>query len=63
MSRLNLIPKLFLHEFEKFACCSQVKITKTSYKFVTRVTEPLEVIHSDLCEFDGMLLGTVKGIL
>ncbi|KAL0556336.1 hypothetical protein IC582_004849 [Cucumis melo] len=55
MSRLNLIPKLSLHDFEKCACCNQAKITKTSHKSVTRVTEPLELIHSDLCEFDGTL--------
>ena len=30
MSRLNPIPKLSMHEFEKCACCSQAKITKTS---------------------------------
>ena len=60
MSRLNLIPKLSLHDFEKCACCSQAKITKTSHKFVTRVTKPLELIHSDLCEFDGTLTRNSK---
>ncbi|KAL4026406.1 hypothetical protein IC575_014836 [Cucumis melo] len=60
MSRLNLIPKLSLHDFEKCACCSQAKITKTSHKSVTRVTEPLELIHSDLCEFDGTLTRNSK---
>ncbi|KAL0539363.1 hypothetical protein IC582_023574 [Cucumis melo] len=60
MSRLNLIPKLSLHDFEKCVCCSQAKITKTLYKSVTRVTEPLELIHSDLCEFDGILTRNSK---
>ncbi|KAL0534481.1 hypothetical protein IC582_028772 [Cucumis melo] len=60
MSRLNLILKLSLHDFEKYACCSQAKITKTSHKSVTRVTEPLELIHSDLCEFDGTLTRNSK---
>ena len=35
MSRLNLIPKLSLHDFEKCTCCSQAKINKTSHKSVT----------------------------
>ncbi|KAL0536604.1 hypothetical protein IC582_025557 [Cucumis melo] len=60
MSRLNLIPKLLLHDFEKFACCSQAKITKTLHNSVTRITEPLELIHSDLCEFDGTLTKNSK---
>ncbi|KAL0558517.1 hypothetical protein IC582_003091 [Cucumis melo] len=60
MSRLNLIPKLSLHDFEKCARCSQAKITKTLHKSVTRVTEPLELIHSDLCEFDGTLTRNSK---
>ncbi|KAL4025369.1 hypothetical protein IC575_013758 [Cucumis melo] len=60
MSRLNLIPKLSLHDFEKCACCSRTKITKTSHKFVTRVTEPLELIHFDLCEFDDTLTRNSK---
>ena len=55
LSRLNLIPKLSLDEFENYACCSQARITKTLHKSVTRVTKLLELIHFDLCEFDGML--------
>ena len=55
MSRLNLIPKLSLHDFEKCTRCSQVKITKISHKSVTRVTEPLDLVHSSLCEFDDTL--------
>ncbi|KAA0046026.1 putative Polyprotein [Cucumis melo var. makuwa] len=62
MSRLNLIPKLSLHDFEKCACCSQAKITETSHKSVTIVTGPLELIHSDLCEFDGTLTRNSKRI-
>ena len=55
MSRLNMIPKLYLHEFEKCACCNQAKITKASYKSIITVIESIELIHFDLCEFDGML--------
>ena len=55
-----MIPKLSMHEFEKCACCSQAKITKTSHKFATRPTERLELIHSDLWEFASMLTRNSK---
>jgi len=35
--------------------CSQSKITKKSHKSVVKESEPLNLIHSDICEFDGML--------
>ena len=55
MSNLGLIPKVSLNDFEKCEFCSQAKITKTPHKSVTKVTEPLELIHSDICELDGTL--------
>ena len=60
ISRLNLIFMLSLHEFEKCTCCSQAKITKTLHKSIIRVPEPLELIHSVFCEFDGMLTRNSK---
>ena len=60
MSRLNLIPKLTLHDLEKCACCSSTKKTKTSHKSVARVTKRLELIHYDLCEFDDTLTRNTK---
>ena len=62
MSRLNFIPKLSLHKFEKCACCSQAKITKTLNKSITKVIEPLELIHYGLCDFDGMLTKNMNGV-
>ena len=55
MSSLGLIPKLPLKDFEKCESCSQAKITKTPHKSVIRVSEPLDLIHSDICEFEGIL--------
>ena len=60
ISKLNLIVKLSFHEFEKCTCCSKAKIIKTFHKSVTRVTEPPELIHYDLCEFDGILTRNSK---
>ena len=54
MSSLGLIPRLS-KDFEKCETCSQVKITKKHHKSVVRNTELLELIYSDLCEFEGIL--------
>ena len=34
---------------------SQAKITNWPYKSVVRITKLLELIHSDLCKFEGIL--------
>ena len=57
MSSLGLIPRLS-KDFERCETCSQAKITKKKkkpHKSVIRNTELLELIHSDLCEFEGIL--------
>ena len=54
MSSLGLIPRLS-KDFEKCETCSQAKITKRPHKNVVRNTELLELIYSDLCEFEGIL--------
>jgi len=55
LSSLGLIPKLYLNDFEKCDFCSQAKITKQSHKSVLRESEPLNLIHSDVCKLDGTL--------
>ena len=54
MSSLGLIQRLS-KDFEKCETCSKTKITKRPHKNVVRNTELLELIHSDLCEFEGIL--------
>ena len=54
MCSLGLIPRLS-KDFEKCETCSQAKITKMPHKSVVRNTELLELIHSDLCEFERIL--------
>ncbi|XP_075659253.1 uncharacterized protein LOC142629157 [Castanea sativa] len=54
MSGLGLIPKLE-NELEKCEICSMTKITQKSHKSIERNTELLELIHSDICEFEGHL--------
>ena len=56
MSSLGLLPKLSLNDFEKCEFCSQAKITKAPHKTVIgKETEPLDLVHSDICELDGTL--------
>lgn len=53
MSNLNLIPKL-KNDFEKCQFCSMTKITKKPSKSVEKDSELLELIHTDICEFEGV---------
>lgn len=55
MSALGLIPKLPVENIGQCEICSQAKITKKSHKFVKRETEHLDLVHSDLCKFEGTL--------
>ena len=55
MSNLGFILKLSSNHFEKCVFCSQSKITKKSHKLVVKESEPLDLIHFDICEFDGTL--------
>ncbi|XP_021732277.1 uncharacterized protein LOC110699091 [Chenopodium quinoa] len=55
MSNLGLIPNISLNDFDKCDSCSQAKITKTPHKSVIRNSEPLDLIHSDICELNGTL--------
>ena len=54
MSSLGLIPRPS-KDFKKCETCSQAKITKMPHKSVVRNTKLLELIHPDLCEFEGIL--------
>ena len=53
-SSLGLIPRLSKY-FEKCETYSQAKIAKKPHKSVVTNTELLKLIHSDLCEFEGIL--------
>ena len=55
MITLDLIPKMSQTDFDKCEFCSQAKITKKPHKSVDRFSEPLDLIHSDICELDGTL--------
>ena len=54
MSHVGLLPKLH-NNFEKCEYCSMTKITKQPHIKVERNSELLELIHTDICEFEGIL--------
>ena len=50
MSNPGYIPKLNLEEIRKCEICVEAKLAKNSFHSIDRNTEPLELIHSDLCD-------------
>lgn len=54
MSHVGLLPKLE-DNFEKYEFCSMTKITKGPHFRVDKNTKLLELIHTDICEFGGVL--------
>ena len=50
LSNLGYIPKLNLKEIRKCEICVEAKFAKSSFHSIDRNTEPLELIHSDLCD-------------
>lgn len=44
-----------IHEFEKCEICVKSKMIKKPFKSVERKSNLLDLVHSDLCEFNGML--------
>ena len=54
MSNIGLIPRL-TKDIEKCEACNQAKITKRPHKNVERNTKLLELIQTNLCEFEGKL--------
>ncbi|CAM8925101.1 unnamed protein product [Rhodiola kirilowii] len=54
LMKLNYIPKLQIDSEHKCEICVEAKLTRTSFHSVERDTEPLDLIHSDLCDLKFM---------
>ena len=50
LSNLRYIPKLNLKEMSKCEICVEAKFTKNSFHSIDWNIEPLDLIHSDLCD-------------
>ncbi|WVZ57985.1 hypothetical protein U9M48_008307 [Paspalum notatum var. saurae] len=56
LAKLSLIPKLSFVKSSKCQVCVQSKQTRKPHKAAeTRNLAPLELVHSDLCEMNGVL--------
>ena len=56
---LNHIPTFQFDEKHKCETCAELKLTRSSFQIIERHTEPLELIHSDIC--DLKLVQTIGG--
>jgi hypothetical protein len=57
LSSLNLIPNLFIIKCSKCQCCVQSKQPQKPHKAAEeRHLAPLELIHSNICEMNGVLI-------
>jgi len=50
MINLDFIPKFAIDSNYKCEICTEAKMTKTSFHHVERNTEPLNLIHIDICD-------------
>ena len=53
LKHLNLIPSFSKTDFSKCQVCVEAKFTKKPFKSVDRQTEVLELVHSDLGDFNN----------
>ena len=61
LANMNLIPKISIVKGSKCQVCVQAKQPRKSHKTAeARDLAPLELIHSDLCEMNGVLTKGVK---
>ena len=51
---LNLLPKFKIDFNHKCEICVEAKMTRASFKSIERGTEPLELIHSDVCDMKSV---------
>ncbi|CAM8930593.1 unnamed protein product [Rhodiola kirilowii] len=54
LMKSECIPKLQIDSQHKCEICGEAKLTRTSFHSVERDTEPLDLIHSDLCDLKFM---------
>lgn len=47
---LEHLPKFHIDLNHKCETCVEAKLTKSQFSTVERSTEPLELIHSDICD-------------
>ena len=51
---LNLLPKFEIDFYHRCETCVEAKMATVSFKSVERSTEPLDLIHSDVCDMKSV---------
>ena len=51
---MECLPKLDIDSNHKCEICVKAKLSKTHFHSIERSTEPLELIHSDICDFKSI---------
>ncbi|GJV28930.1 retrovirus-related pol polyprotein from transposon TNT 1-94, partial [Tanacetum coccineum] len=52
--KFNSIPNCHIDSKYKCETCVEAKLTRTSFKSVKRKTEPLDMIHTDICDLKSL---------
>ncbi|GJR76169.1 retrovirus-related pol polyprotein from transposon TNT 1-94 [Tanacetum coccineum] len=52
--KFNSIPNCHIDSKYKCETCVEAKLTRTSFKSVKRTTEPLDMIHTDICDLKSL---------
>ncbi|GJS30365.1 pol polyprotein [Tanacetum coccineum] len=52
--KFNSIPNFHIDSIYKCETCVEAKLTRTSFKSVKRKTEPLDMIHTDICDLKSL---------
>nr|GEV36290.1 retrovirus-related Pol polyprotein from transposon TNT 1-94 [Tanacetum cinerariifolium] len=52
--KLNSIPNFYIDSKNKCKTCVEAKLTRTSFKSVKRKTEPLDMVHTDICDLKSL---------
>ncbi|GJV68588.1 retrovirus-related pol polyprotein from transposon TNT 1-94 [Tanacetum coccineum] len=52
--KFNSIPNFHIDSKYKCETCVEAKLTRTSFKSVKRTTEPLDMIHTDICDLKSL---------
>ncbi|GJU35661.1 retrovirus-related pol polyprotein from transposon TNT 1-94 [Tanacetum coccineum] len=52
--KFNSIPNFHIDSKYKCETCVEAKLTRTSFKSVKRTTEPLDMVHTDICDLKSL---------
>nr|GEX50535.1 Pol polyprotein [Tanacetum cinerariifolium] len=52
--KFNSIPNFHIESKYKCETCVEAKLTRTSFKSVKRKTEPLDMVHTDMCDLKSL---------